>query len=103
MPSISNGFRSISEHPNSTCYKINPIMSFSEWINQLELDSRYSSLGAQLPRHRGMLIACVTSWLLTIANSDDLGDIVLPSGRIVSPQTPANIIRCGTCGLIPEM
>ncbi|GKZ38458.1 hypothetical protein AbraIFM66950_010682 [Aspergillus brasiliensis] len=52
MPSISNGFRSISEHPNSTCYKINPIMSFSEWINQLELDSRYSSLGAQLPRHR---------------------------------------------------
>ncbi|GKZ25215.1 hypothetical protein AbraIFM66951_000558 [Aspergillus brasiliensis] len=64
MPLISKGFRSISEHPNSTFYKISPIMSFSEWINQLELDSRYHSLGAHLPRHRGMLIACATSWLL---------------------------------------
>lgn len=77
--------RNLYSH-DSYVYKINTILSFTKWIDQLELRPGYL-LDRHLPRHRSMLTVYATLRLLTITNSDDICESVfepqnyLPAAR----------------------
>ncbi|RDH27010.1 hypothetical protein BDQ94DRAFT_163983 [Aspergillus welwitschiae] len=82
------GLRDLYSH-DCYVYKINTSVSFTEWIDQLELRPGYP-LDRLLPRHRSMLTVYATLRLLTITNftnSDDICDSVfepqnyLPAAR----------------------